>query len=69
MALKLNVGNPAVHLHLAKVLARQNRRDESKAILEQLLPFESSLYGDERRDYDALWLEVFGTARKTPEKP
>ena len=67
MALKLNVRNPAVHLHLAQVLARQNRRDESKAVLEQIQPFESSLYGEERRDYDALWLEVFGTEKHKAE--
>lgn len=69
MALKLNLRNPVVHLHLAQVLAQQNRHDESKAILEQIQPFESSLYGEERRNYDALWLTLFGSARQPTENP
>jgi predicted Zn-dependent protease len=60
-ALKLNVQNPIVHLHLARVLFAQGRTQDSRDILEGIQPFESSLYGEEKRYYDALWLDVFGT--------
>ena len=63
-ALKLNVQNPIVHLHLAKVLSDQGRKQDSKNILEQIQPFETSLYGDERRYYEALWLQVYGFEKK-----
>ncbi len=59
-ALKLNVQNPIVHLHLARVLFAQGRKQDSRNILEGIQPFESSLYGEEKRYYNALWLDVFG---------
>ena len=68
MALKLNVQNPIVHLHLARVLFEQDRKEDSKNLLEQLQPFEASLYGDERRYYEALWQEVYGTEKIVGKK-
>lgn len=59
-ALKLNVQNPIVHLHLARVLFAQGRKQDSRNILEGIQPFEASLYGEEKRYYNALWLDVFG---------
>ncbi len=63
-ALKLNVQNPIVHLHLARVLFAQGRKQDSRNILEGIQPFESSLYGEEKRYYNALWLDVFGLENK-----
>ncbi len=63
-ALKLNVQNPIVHLHLARVLFTQGRKQDSRNILEGIQPFESSLYGEEKRYYNTLWLDVFGIEKK-----
>lgn len=68
MALKLNVQNPIVHLHLARVLFEQGRKEDSKNLLEQLQPFEASLYGDERRYYEALWQKVYGIEKIVGKK-
>ncbi len=63
-ALKLNVQNPIVHLHLARVLFAQGKKQDCRDVLEGIQPFESSLYGEEKRYYDTLWLDIFGIEKK-----
>lgn len=60
-ALGLNAQNPVVHMHLARVILSQGRMDESRKIMEQIQPFESMFYGDEREYYKKLWLDIYGT--------
>lgn len=59
-ALRLNVQNPIVHLHLARALNDQGRKQDSRNILEEIQTFETSLYGEEKRYYETLWRDVFG---------
>jgi len=59
-ALRLNVQNPIVHLHLARALNEQGRKQDSRNILEEIQTFETSLYGEEKRYYETLWRDVFG---------
>ncbi len=59
-ALRLNVQNPIVHLHLARALFTQGRKSDSRNILEEIEPFQASLYGEEKHYYEQLWRDVFG---------
>ena len=58
-ALRLNVQNPIVHLHLARALYEQGRQEDSQNILEEIQTFKTSLYGDEKRYYETLCRDVF----------
>ncbi len=66
-ALRLEGSDLRVHLHLAELYVAQERRELAAEILRSMTQEASTLPTDERRRFDELHVQVFGT-RVTPPK-